>query len=186
MRRGDPRLPPSEQIKHFGLEDWARRLVLRLYDRFREIDADVVKLETFDAALPASVTLTAGTSTSTVSDLTTMLDGNVYHIDEVAAAPGYDLECTFAGVEQIQWLVARLWYNGLATHGCRVQLYNYRTAAWNTLVTFPTGVDYSMIEVPIVSSLDYISSRAARVRFYHTETGNTSHDLDIDYVALLS
>ena len=186
MKRGDPRLPPPDQIKRTGFDDWARRLVVRLYDRFREIDADVVKLETFYAAVPVSVTLTAGTSTSTVADLTTLLDGVVYHIDEAAATPGQHLECTFAGVERIDWLLTRLWYDGTATHSIRVQLYNYVTAAWDTYLTVPTGIDYTTFNALVKDATNYISSGAAKVRFYHSEAGNASHNLDIDYVALVS
>lgn len=39
--RGDPRLPTADQIERHGLKDWAHRLVLRLYERFRDIDDDI-------------------------------------------------------------------------------------------------------------------------------------------------
>ena len=47
---------------------------------------------------PNSVTLTAGTSANSVSDLQTPFDGNTYDIQEAAATPGFHLEVTFTGV----------------------------------------------------------------------------------------
>ena len=40
-KRGDPRLPTADQIERHGIKDWAHRLVLGLYDRFRDIDSDL-------------------------------------------------------------------------------------------------------------------------------------------------
>lgn len=187
MKRGDPRLPPAEQIAQVGLADWGKRLVIRLYDRFREIDADVDRVDTFRAAVPASLTLTTGTSTSTVSDLTTMLDGNVYTINEATGVPGFDLECIFAGVQRIKWVASRFWYAGLSTHAARVQLYNYRTAAYDTLITQEgDALDYTLRVVPVLSDQYYISAGAAKVRFYHTESGSAGHSIAIDWVGLVN
>lgn len=134
-----------------------------------------------------SVTLNTGSSASVVADLQTMLDGNVYHIDEVAGVPGFDLEVNFTSIAEISAIYWRAYYNGTATHGCRVQLYNYNTTTWDTYFTeLGDELDYSVHFIPVQDDSDYISSGNAKIRFYHTESGNASHDMYIDYVALVS
>jgi len=135
--------------------------------------------------IPASVTLNAGSSTDGVADLQTPLDGNVYHVDEAAATPGIDLECNFTGIVRIRSIFVRAYYVGGTTHAIRLQLYNYNTAGYDTIHTLNTGLDVEqfLLELPVIDT-NYISAGAAKVRFYHTEMGNASHDMYVDYVAL--
>lgn len=69
MRRGDPRLPPSAEIGTTGLSEWARRLIVRLHDRFRHIDEDMVDAygEMYAENVAYTVTI-AGANTWTVVD----------------------------------------------------------------------------------------------------------------------
>jgi hypothetical protein len=131
-----------------------------------------------------SINLIAGTSSSSISDLQTLLDGNTYDIVEAASTPGTNLEVSFTGVTAINRLVVAAFYDGNAAHAVRVQLYNYTDTAWDTIHTMNDGRDIEQHFKTIVDDSDYISSGAAKVRFYHAESGSTAHDLYIDYVAL--
>jgi hypothetical protein len=132
------------------------------------------------------ITLNNGNSADDLGDLQTLLDGNQYHVNEEAGAPGYDLEVDFASVTTIRFVLVRAYYDGLATHACRIQLYNYDDTAWDTIDTLYHGLDHQQRLILIPDDSDYISGGAAIVRFYHTEAGNAAHDLYVDYCGLIA
>ncbi len=137
--------------------------------------------------VPVAITLDDGSSTDVIADLQTMHDGNVYHIDEAAGAGAIDLQCTFTSVEKIAYVFIQAYYEGSATHAVSIQLYNYTTTNWDTIGSVMHGVTMENFHVPIPDDADYISSGGwAIVRFNHTMNGNGSHDLYIDYVALVN
>lgn len=145
-----------------------------------------------------SVTLTAGTTVAgLVGDLQTAHDGNFYHIDEAAAAPGQDLIVDFVSVTAFNWVQVIACYSGSATHAMAVQLYNWNSAAWDTFTSLQnhtcdtTTVDgYILKNVSFIipSDTNYIGTGGnageVRVRLYHTMMGNASHDSYTDVVAL--
>lgn len=146
----------------------------------------------------ASVTLTAGTTVaSVVADLQTAFDGNFYHIDEAAGAPGIDLIVDFTSITAFNWVQVIAQYDGSSTHSVAIQLYNWITTTWNTFNACQTGQEdvttaggYILEDLSffVPSDANYIgtggSAGQVRVRFYHTMAGNASHDLYIDVVAL--
>lgn len=132
-----------------------------------------------------SLTLTTGSSSDTLSDLTTMLDSATYTIEEVAGAPGSDLTINFtSNVTSISHVVVNAYYDGSSTHAVRVQLYNYVSGAWVTIHTINDGRDFEQHYKVIQDDTVFISSSTASVRFYHTEAGNAAHRLYVDYVGL--
>ena len=145
-----------------------------------------------------SVTLTNGTTAAgVVADLQTAHDGNFYHIVEAAGAPGINIIIDFVDVEFFSWLNLIALYDGSSTHALGVQLYNWGDTAWDTFdalqtgqenVTTASGYILGNHDCAIPNSSDYIGTIAndgdVRVRLYHTMTGNSSHDLYIDVVAL--
>jgi len=137
-----------------------------------------------DYIRPSSVTLNTGGSTSSLSDLQTLLDGNTYDIDEVTGVGAINLEIAFTNIKYIKHVWVSLWYEGSATHAIRIQMYNYDTTDWDTFHTVSTTLDYELHTVPIIQDTNYISGGNAIVRLYHTESGNASHDLYIDYVGI--
>ena len=137
---------------------------------------------------PNSVTLNTGSSSDAVSDIQTLLDGNVYDILEAASTPGFDLEIDFTSVlVEPNCLVLRLSYGGLATHGVGVDIYNYNDTAFDRFHSFAATLDYIWIHIDIPDmDTDYIDgSNNAQVRLYHFTAGNNSHHLYVDYVALI-
>jgi len=145
-----------------------------------------------------SVTLSAGTTpSSVVSNLQTANDGSYYHIDEAAGAPGINLIIDFINVSQFQWVNIIAAYRGSTTHANAVQLWNWVGSVWDTFhsiqdqtadLTTANGKILSSYNFIIPNNTNYIgtggSAGQVRVRLYHTMTGNSAHDLDIDVVAL--
>lgn len=135
-----------------------------------------------------NITLNVGTSADAVSDLQTLLDGNIYTVTEEAAAPAINLEVQFTEVPEFYAVVLRAYYYGSTTHWIEVQLYNNSTLAWDTYInlTLKDAMDYKYIEIPKSFSIKYINaSFQVNIRFYHPPLGDVSHDLYIDYLALL-
>jgi hypothetical protein len=140
---------------------------------------------TIEIALPSSVSITNGTATGTVSDVQTMLDGNVYHVDEAAATPGFDPVFTFTGVDFVPThLVSRFYYDGTALHDVHFELWNYNTSAWVELHQLIENLDYQVVALPVPDFSDFISSEEVQVRINHETAGNPAHNLDLDYLAL--
>jgi hypothetical protein len=144
-----------------------------------------------------SVTLSAGTSTDTVTDLQTMADGNFYDITEAAATPGINLIVDFTSITAFNWVQIKGCYEGSASHAVAVQLYNWNTTAWDTFnamqnsycdTTTASGYILNSYDFFVPSDTNYIGTGGdagkVRVRFYHTPAGNASHDLHLDVVAL--
>lgn len=137
---------------------------------------------------PNSITLIAGTSANSVSDLQTPFDGNTYDIQEAAATPGYHLEVNFTGVTTFNAIYTRFEYAGSATHCCEVSIYNNSTASWDSYsCQLGNQLGMQTIHIPIcLAPSNYINSGTVIMRFYHPQAGNASHNLYIDYAALIN
>lgn len=133
---------------------------------------------------PNSLVLDNGTSANALADLQTMLDGNIYRLEEVTGAPGMRLTLTFTGVNEIYGLLLRAYYKGSTTHYCEVSLYNYTTTAWDVFITVETSNGQNVRYIRIPDDADYISGGQAQVRWEHPVSGNASHDAYIDFVGL--
>ena len=142
---------------------------------------------------PTSLTVqTGGTPVGSITDMQTAFDGNVYNLPEATGAPGIDLEVNFTGITGIKGLVFAGRYVGAATHYIDVYLYDYNAAAdqaifrMQTLTGSPTTTnEYRTILIPDDSNF-IDGSGNAQISFIHPVTGNATHDLYLDYVALLS
>lgn len=135
---------------------------------------------------PASITVnTGGTPVGSVSDVQTLLDGNVYQLPEVASTPGFDVEFNFTGLNYFRSIATRIWYNGSSTHDVTFDVYNYNTASWDQFYLVLSGTNYNYRYIEIPDGTNYVDgSGNAKVRLYHNSAGNASHDIYIDYIAL--
>lgn len=137
---------------------------------------------------PDSITLTTGTYVSgDVDSVKTLSDGDIYVVNEVAGVPGFDISFVFAGIDRS---FSRLWlhyqyHSGGVAHTVQVRLYNYTTATFDVITTFTQSDegDFKFIDIP-VNSANYLDSGSAIVNLYHITSGNASHVIDVDYVAL--
>ena len=157
----------------------ARRLKFKEAFRMLNLYANEMKLKS-----ASSIVLDAGTSSDELSDLTTMLDGNIYNLAEAAGVPGMRLTATFTNVTEIYGLLIRAYYSGSSTHYCEVQLYNYTTEAWDAFMTVESSNGHNTRYIRIPSDADYISSSEAKIRWEHPVSGNASHDAYIDYIGI--
>ncbi len=136
-----------------------------------------------------SITLSSGTSSGTVEDLKTAFDGNIYHVDEVAATPGQNLIIDFVNVSSFRRVTVLFNYVGSSTHTITVQLYNWTTEDWDSF-TSALGIEQTIVDhsFNVENYRNYIGTDAnkgrVRVRLYHSQSGNTSHDGYIDEIAL--
>ena len=138
---------------------------------------------------PDSITVnTGGIPVGDVTDIQTLLDGNTYNLPEVAGVPGYDLEICFRRIINIKGFVFRAYYSpNNSAHLVTFDMYNYDTVTWDSFMQVPpaNGYNYRYIEIPNGSY--YFNNRGdARMRFYHISSGNSAHDLYIDYAAIIS
>lgn len=139
---------------------------------------------------PDSITVNSGgTPVGTVSDVQTLLDGNVYQVPEVTGTPptgAIDIDFNFTGVASIEGFVSMIRYTGSASHVVVQTLYNYSTTNDDEYLLIPnTASTYQYRTVLIPDATNYISSGNAVVSIIHQTTGNASHDIYIDYVALI-
>ena len=123
-----------------------------------------------------------------VSDIQTPFDGNSLTWDEVTGAPGMDLSVNFTGVTKIRGVVLRAYYEGSSSHQVNVSLHNYVSVAEDIIIRLDdaSNPNYNYRTILIPDGANYISGGAAQINFIHPITGNNTHDLFIDYVALLT
>lgn len=138
---------------------------------------------------PATTTTITGTYVSgATSSIEFPNDGLTYHVDEVTGVPGFNIQTDFYNVATstvINTLKTRFWYNGSATHNVDLQIYNYATPGWNTLQTVQGTPSYVSLNLELTNGNNYVSATGTvNVRFYHTTTGNASHDIQIDYLSI--
>ncbi len=138
--------------------------------------------------VPASVTVNAGTPAGGVgvSQVQTPLDGNVYEVAEVAATPGFDIDFGFTSVLNFHTIVIRCRYDGADTHYVGIDIHNHNTANDDQFsIIHHTAGYYEWYTISGITDTNYISGGVVTVRLYHYSAGNASHDLFIDYVALI-
>lgn len=154
------------------------------------ISKDITACDVVKTRLTASAqTVNTGTlSSGTVTDVQTWSDGNEVNISEVAGTPGYDVEYRIDNVADFCEIVIAFYYVGSSTHDCQVQIYDDANTTWRGFIN-QTGAQLghnTRYAILPDDSANYInSSDQVKIRFYHPKSGNASHDLYIDYVAII-
>ena len=139
--------------------------------------------------VPTSLSVVAGgTPVGDVTNVQELLDGNVYQLPEVAATPGYNLEFIFTNVTSIVGFVSHVRYTGSATHLVTLGLYNVVTATYDRFLNIPhTATLYGYRTVYIPNGKNYIdANQETKMIIYHDSGGVPSHNLYVDYAALLT
>ena len=144
-----------------------------------------------------NITLTAGTSSDSVTDLQTAHDGNFYNATSASATPGIHLEVEFISVEAFNRVEILAIYDASATKSVGIQLYNFSTTAWDTFdacqtaqenVTTASGYIIENHSFWVASDTNYIGTGGddgdVRVRFYQTMAGDGTQELYVDVVSL--
>jgi hypothetical protein len=134
-------------------------------------------------------TVTGCTTASSLSDIQTDNDGNVFTCSEVAATPNY-LVVDFASVTAFNWVRILANYQGNAIHNLVVQLEvtPFDGSAWYTLESInhqPTSTatmeDHSFF---VPSDAAFINSGVVNVRILHSATESNGHTWEFDEVSL--
>lgn len=154
--------------------------------------------DTLETIIPSSITLTAGTTASSLSDLQTFADGNFFLITEAAATPGLDFIVDFINIAHFYIVYLMTCYDGSSTHAVGVQLYNWVTTTWDTFdkmissiydITTAGGYIVGNHSFTVPDCYNYIGTGVnlgkVRLRLYHTMAGNASHHTVVDSALLL-
>ena len=160
---------------------------LRRYinDELRKISSELEEVH-YSFIEPDSITVvTGGTPVGTVTDVQTLNDGNVYQVPEVTGVPGFDIEFNFSNVQSVKGIVSHINYVGSATHDVILRLRDYSTPADNDFLLIPNSGYYGYRTVLIPESPQYSDNGDAQITLYHATSGNASHDIYIDYIAIL-
>jgi hypothetical protein len=157
--------------------------------------SDVVTLDFLTAAISEiiyaadSVTVNTGDNvTGDVTDTQTLSDGNFLEVGEVGGVPGFDIEFDFVSVASFN----RIWFHykyvhTLPAHTIQIRFWNYNTASFDVVTSFANVYDgsYQFLDF-VVDDTDHIDgSGNAKVSIYHISSGNTTHEIEIDYIALV-
>jgi hypothetical protein len=137
--------------------------------------------------VPDSITEIAGVFTGDVTDIQNWQDGNVLQVDEVAAAPGFDLELNYVNVENIRRAALMIGYDGSATHLVEAGLWDYieeiRKVLW-TIIT-SKGMNYYYADLPVPAANFIDENGNSKMFVCHETMGNAAHDAFIGYGALI-
>jgi hypothetical protein len=139
--------------------------------------------------VPDSVTVvTGGTPVGTVTDMQTLMDGNTYDLPETTGTPGFDLEIDFVNMVDIYGIVIRSYYSPkVSTHYAQLLIHNYSGGeSDDAILRMEPSDDHNYRTVMIPDATNYIDgSGNAQLTLLHPDSGNASHDMYVDYIALL-
>jgi len=149
-----------------------------LHQRVEALEYDFIAPSDFNIVV-------GGTPVGTVSDAQTLKDTNYYQVPETAS--GFDIECEFTNVKSIVGFVSMIRYTGSASHVVNLRLYDYVNAADDIFYDIPhTATRDAYRTVLIPDDAKYINSSAeAMIRLFHGTPANGTHDIFIDYIALI-
>lgn len=170
--------PPDGDLARYAYEEFQR-----IRDSFNSQSESLYEFIT-----PVSTqVITGGTPVGSVTDVQTLKDGNYYQVPEVSGTPGFDIRFNFTNVKSIAGFVSMIRYTGSTTHDVTLRILNYSTVAQDAFLVIPhTATLDAYRTVLIPDDANYInSSRQAQMTLYHDSQGNPSHDIYIDYIALL-
>lgn len=165
--------PPGEDLSRYVYDE-----LQRIREEFEEIHYSFI--------VPDAVTVnTGGTPVGTITDIQTLHDGNVFQVPEVTGAPGFDIDLDFSNVESISGFVSHIWYNGSATHDVVLRAHDYSAVADDDYLLIPTSNVFGYRTVLIPDGKKYVDRGSAQLSLTHVSSGNASHDVFIDYIAIL-
>ena len=147
---------------------------------------DVIALITPDIYACDSLTVISSRGTIAAGAHTDLhaVGGTTVQIDEATGAVGINIEAAFSGVDGLTNVYCHGYYTG--NHTLTLDLYNYDTTSWDTVITFPTGGSaMTLLSGAVADGAPYFDGGGNAVaRFHHAANGNASHRLHLDYLAI--
>jgi len=149
--------------------------------------ADILITETYQTADSVTDNIGAQTPVGSITDTQTALDGNEYNMPENNSNPALDVDFEFSSVDRIRGIVFNARYQGSASHYMQVSIYDYASAVRRELMNVSTTDSNNYRTVLIPDGTNFIDgSGNAQISFHHNlVSGNTSHDLFVEYIALI-
>lgn len=136
---------------------------------------------------PISHNVVTGTLSAGLASDLAAVGGTAVNVSEVTGAPGFDYRITIDGLGNLYGYSVKAYYAGSSAHEVRLEIYNNTTTAWDTLHEFTDDDrDFWSWYSGIVNETDYLNAGQVIIRFYHYTSGNTAHDLYVDYVSMKS
>jgi hypothetical protein len=129
-----------------------------------------------------SGTLDAGDITSIhVSE-----DGNTYNVSEAAGASPLTILVNWTNVNDLDFVVGRISYEGGQGHIIQLELYRFDTNVWENYIELTDTTDFVNIHFPVYDQADHIDATGnVSMRFLHVQNGIPSHNFKIDYLNLV-
>ena len=128
----------------------------------------------------------AQTPVGSLANTTIALDGSFYNMPENNSSPAIDVDFDFTNVTRIRGIVFNARYTGSSTHYMIVRIRDYVGATDRDLMHLTTTPSNNYRTILIPDDTRFIDANGnAQISFYHPTSGNTSHDLFVDYIALL-
>lgn len=132
---------------------------------------------------PASVTVDKGTlAAGSVTSVQTK-DGTNLQVTELNGADPLRVRFAFSGVTAITGFVGFLRYEGSASHEVHLEIYNGST--WETFWELTSETSNRWYNHILYNSSAYVNGGAPELRFYHVSNGVNTHNLYVDYIALV-
>lgn len=112
--------------------------------------------------------------------------GGVYTLtDGSGSAPAWTFTVDFVNVVSFNRVVMNINYTASSGHTVYVQLYNNSTSLWDNIGTYTGLGSYYAFALEVIDDTNYINgSDIVQLRLYHSNSGNTSHTTNIDYIAI--
>lgn len=137
---------------------------------------------------PSSINVVTGTTIAgDVNSVQQLHDGNFLHVGEVTGAPGFDIKFNFSRVGSVRGIVSRIRYDGIESHLVTLRILDKDTPVSDQyLVVNHTETAYQYRTVFIPQEAKYLGNdNTVEATLYHDDSGNASHDVYIDYIAIL-
>ena len=138
--------------------------------------------------LPFNLTVVAGVQDSgNVTSIMVARDGDTLNVSEAnGVAPVLDVIVNFTGVGDFSTLIGRWYYNGGGGHVIKIGIFDYNDGTYEEEygeITDMSGFEY--VYITVLDAPNHISGGNVSVKFRHVNNGVTSHDLFLDYLALM-
>jgi hypothetical protein len=140
--------------------------------------------------LGSTLNLITGVQSSGVLSDTYTDNGVELVIDEVAGAPGYDIQFVFGDFDAVPTTALKVnfkaWYEGNSGHNVKLQQWDYNTTTWTDVpgATFPDALAEQSYTFTLIDDPDYIQASQIELRIVHTSPGNINHKFHIDHMYL--
>jgi hypothetical protein len=113
-------------------------------------------------------------------------DDDSYNVSEdIGAYPVLTILVNFTGLTSFDSIIGRLYYEGGQGHEVNLEIYRNETTTWENYIEFTDTSGFINFFVPVFDPLNHVNNSNLFLRFDHKSGGNPSHDLFIDYIAVV-